>query len=167
MVDWSFFLFASLLAIRRLLGRRGGANLWGRRRGANEIGSSPPGEIARGETQPGDAAAEAVLVDLHEDEARLERDALERGAPVLPLHPQGPRREVDVAHRAGTAEADDAHDRAVVLDATGSGRALETAERVKLAGDETLGFIGPHFAGAGGPCGKDWGRRRDKHDGEA
>src|ERR1051326_2836207 len=151
--------FCSLFAIRRLLGRRGGAYLWRRRRGANEIGSSPPGETAGEETKPSHAAAEAVVVDLHEVEARLEREAFERGAPVLALHPEGPGRQVDVAHCPGTAEADDAHHGAVVLDAAAPGRTLETAERVKLAGDETLGLVGPHFAGPSREGGKGAGPR--------
>src|SRR5262249_20306112 len=112
-------------------------------------------------------ATEAVLVDLLEVEARLERGAFERGAPVLAFHSQRPGREIDVAHRPGTTEAHDADDRAIVLDAAGPGRTLEAAERVKLAGDEALGFIGPPAAGAGRRCGKDPGRRRGKQDGEA
>src|SRR5262249_19895454 len=149
-----------------LLGRRGRGGPR-RGRGANEVAAGAPGETARCETQTGEAAAEAVLVDLLEIEARLERRALQRRAPVLAFHPQRPGRPGDVAHRPGAAETDDADHRAVMLDATGAGRALETAERVKLAGDETLGFIGPHFPGGDPPGGEDPGRRRDKHRGEA
>src|SRR5262249_221746 len=148
------------------LGRRGRGDPR-RGRGANEVAPRAPGETARGETEAGETATEAVLVDLLKIEARLERRALEGRAPVLAFHPQPPGRQGDVAHRPAAAEAADADDRAIVLDAAGPGRALEAAERVKLAGDEALGFIGPHFPGGDLPGGEDPSHRRGKHRGEA
>src|SRR6185312_15907311 len=72
-----------------------------------------PRELAGGEAEAGDRAAEARLAGALEAEAGLHRQAAQRGAHGLALHPQRAGRQVRIAHRARALELDRADDRAV------------------------------------------------------
>ena len=61
-------------------------------------------EVAIGKPHAGDRAAKAHLVLFVEVEARLERQALDRGADRLAADQEGIAGQPDVAHRSGTVE---------------------------------------------------------------
>src|ERR1700755_3521171 len=108
-----------------------------------------PGEFAISEAEPRDRTAEAVIVDAHEVEARLDRQCAQRGADRLAFDLQGARRKVGVAHLAFALELDGTDDRAVGSDAARAARSFEAGVIEHLADDETAGFVRAHLAGHG------------------
>src|SRR5690606_26810075 len=105
-----------------------------------------PREFASGEAEARDRAAERLLVDLDEIEARLERKAAQRRADGRALDLQRAGRQLRVAHLAAALKLDGAYHRTVGIDAALAARALETGVVEHLADDEATRFIRAHVA---------------------
>src|SRR5260370_5732246 len=94
------------------------------------------GEVARGEAQAPDRAAEALWICLVDIEAQLHRKPAHRGADRLALSPHRSWRQHHIADRSAAAELDRARDRAVAIDATGTMRSFKAVEGEQLADHE-------------------------------
>ena len=118
------------------------------------------GEIAIGEAEARDRAAETFLAGLVEIEARVEERALHVRADRLAFREQRAGRQAHEAHRTRALHAQHAGDRAVAEDAAGANRALEAGEGELLAGDEPARGFGAHRLGQRGH-GEHDSRQRD------
>jgi DNA polymerase-3 subunit epsilon len=99
-------------------------------------------EVAIGEADPRDRAAEALLIGLVDLEARLDRQAAQRCAIVLTFDLQRSGRQLDVARRSGAADLNTARDGAVGVDQPRATGAVKAIEGKHLAGDEMASRIG-------------------------
>src|SRR5436190_16836207 len=99
-------------------------------------------EITIGEAQAGDRAAEAHVTGALEIEARLERQAAQRGAIAIATGPQRAGRQHHEAARTVAADLDVARDRSVGEDAAIAGGAVKAGVGKMLAGDEALRLVG-------------------------
>src|ERR1700742_4429677 len=104
-----------------------------------------PGGFAISEAEPRDRTAEAVIVDAHEVEARLDRQAAQRGADRLAFDLQRARRKVGVAHLAFALELDGTDDRAVGSNAARAACAFEAGVNEQIADDKKASFAPPTF----------------------
>src|SRR5581483_2624072 len=93
-------------------------------------------ELARGEGQAGDRAAERIRRGALEPEARLERQAAHRGTNAVGFNADGIGRQHGLAPRSTAANLDGAHHRAVGMDAPGPSVPLEACVGEELAGNE-------------------------------
>src|SRR5215213_4902031 len=101
-----------------------------------------PGKFAVGKPEAGDRATETVAARLGQIEARIEERAFHVRADGLAPGVQRSRRQMHEARVAVALHPHDAGNRAIVEDAPGAARALETGEREQLAGDETARSLG-------------------------
>ena len=101
-------------------------------------------EITISEAHARDRPAEAALVLLVEIEARLERNALDRGADGLAADLERIAGKPDMAHRAGARELHRAGSAAVIENTARATRTVKALECEYLAGHEPAGFIGIH-----------------------
>src|SRR5262249_43422725 len=108
-----------------------------------------PREVAIGEAEAGDGAAEAHLAGAVDVEARLERNATERRAVAITAGAQRAGRKHHIAAWPGAARLDVARHRTVSVDAAVTGRAVEARVREVLACDEAARLVGSHFLGLG------------------
>src|SRR5258705_5675714 len=82
-----------------------GADVARAHRRAVEVGpGAAASEVAIGETQPRNRAAERHLAGAVDIEAGLEREAAQRGAVTVALHLQGSGGQHDLAPRAAAAD---------------------------------------------------------------
>src|SRR6267154_2441663 len=129
-----------MLLVARSVRHRGGMYSQGRARTftcADHVGPGvAAGEVAIGEAQAPNRAAEALWIGLVDIEARLHRKSAHRGADRLALSPHRSGRQHHIADRSAAAELDRARDRAVAIDATGAMRAFKAVESEQLADHE-------------------------------
>src|SRR5690242_18661119 len=114
-------------------------------------------EVAIGETHARDGAAEAAIVGPFQVETRLERDALDRGADVLPADLERVAGKPDVAHGTRARELHGAGSTEIVEDAACAAGTVEAGEREHLAGDEATCLVRIHTPSQGDG-------RRKRHD---
>ena len=125
--------------------RQGGARTFG---GAHHVGAGiAAGEVAIGEAQSRNRAAEALRIGLVDLEARLDRQAAHRCAIGLAFDLERSGRQHDIMGRSVAAQLDVAGDRAVVVDAAGAARAVETIEGEQLADHEPPRGVGIEWLG--------------------
>ena len=93
-------------------------------------------EIAVGEAEAGNGAAEAVLAGLHQVEARLDHQAFDGGADLRAAHLQGAGRQHRASQRPAAGNLHGADHGAVAGDLTGAARPVEAIERKELSDNE-------------------------------
>jgi len=99
------------------------------------------GEIAIGNIEAQQRAAEALVAAPAELEAGLEWHALERRTDSLTFDFQRPRRQRSDVLWTGTAKLDGAGDRAITVYAPDGSRPVKTADFVQLGDDEAMGLF--------------------------
>src|SRR5579883_392610 len=98
--------------------------------------ASAAGEIAIGEVEARERAAEALRVGLVDIEAGMERNPVDRRAGLVALRPHGAGRKGHKANGPAAAKLNGAGNRAVTVDAPGAARAFEAREGKQLPGYE-------------------------------
>ena len=105
-------------------------------------------EVAISEAEASERAAEALRAGLDHIEARLDQGVRQRRADGVRAHPHGARRQHNVA-RKPAIDLHRADHRAVGLNPSRPGGAVEARIAEHLAGDEGLRLLGAQLAGRG------------------
>src|SRR4029077_20653589 len=107
--------------------------------------AAAPHELAIRKAEARDRAAETLVAGFGQLEARIEERPSDVRADPAVFREKRAGRQVHEARIAVAAHTHDARDRAIVEDAPGAARALETVEREQLAGNEAARGIGVHL----------------------
>src|SRR4029453_9374941 len=131
------------------LRRISGADATRAQRDGSALGARHQKRIAvLAELAPGKAAhalhraAEGRVAGLVDVEARRERHAFQRGAPLGRADLARVPRQARMANRAVSGELDRTRDGAVMLDFTGAACTVDAGEGEELTGDELAGLFG-------------------------